>query len=448
MALEYSEIMCAGAMFYSTTQLKAATHSEKCLQEWVNKTAVIVNNGSNVQYGSSKKEFVDYMRQCIPKLSDKKRSDLLKNALQGISAAIAVKKWLAHDHKQAQDIKANRVFMTGNVWPGEVQKFRISAYGFDDYNSSDIIIKTANRQYFGVSLKKKPKSNSADPTLINKAFTSLINGNGPNNVFKKAREELDERRTGYFAARVRDAIEEGILNLDDEDGKDLSKNMSDEELFRGNTRKTLFAHRDKAQQFKYPYIDAKGNHVEGYSTEPTSCKLPDMKTFVNDDLKRKDNKLWGKFRDIVLGFGEDFANQLINLVLKVNLQDDLSANKSLANYRFGFGLITGVGTVAKIPKKPEYKLTLGAGKFIDQHTILCGLRKLAGKRKKYEIEVDHDATDKADAAKIFFKISKANTPILVLELRYKGKFTPQPQFFANITPQFKEIMVSKCLVPE
>ena len=103
---------------------------------------------------------------------------------------------------------------------------------------------------------------------------------------------------------------------------------------------------------------------------------------------------------------------------------------------------------AKIPKKPEYKLTLGAGKFIDQHTILCGLRKLANGRKKYEIEVDHDATDKADAAKIFFKISKANVPILVLELRYKGKFTPQPQFFANMTPQFKEIMVSKCLVPD
>ena len=248
--------------------------------------------------------------------------------------------------------------------------------------------------------------------------------------------------------RVRDAIEEGILNLEDEDGKDLSDGMSDSELFRGNTRKTLFAHRDKAQQFKYPYIDAKGNHIEGYSKEPASCKLPDMKTFVNDDLKRKDNKLWEKFREIVLGFGEDFANQLINLVLKVKLSDDLSADKSLAKYRFGFGLITGVGTVSKIPKTTDYKLALGTGTYTDQHTILCGLRKLAGKRKKYEIEVDHDATDKADAAKIFFKISKANVPILVLELRYKGKFTPQPQFFANMTPQFKEIMVSKCLVPD
>ena len=45
-----------------------------------------------------------------------------------------------------------------------------------------------------------------------------------------------------------------------------------------------------------------------------------------------------------------------------------------------------------------------------------------------------------------FKISKKDVPILDLELRYKGSFTPQPQFFANITPEFKTIMTEKCLV--
>ena len=438
--------MCAGAMFYSTVELKAATKSEKCLHTWVNKTAGIISNNGNVQFGSEKNKAVAYMRQCIPKLTPKKRSDLLKNAMQGISAAIAVKGWLQHDHHQRADVKASMVFLTGDKWPAEVTKFRVSKYGFDDYNSSDLIVKTTARQYFGVSLKKKPSANSADPTLINKAFTTLINGDGPNNAFKKARQDLDERRTGYFAARVRDAIERGILNLEDENGKDLSEGMSDEELFRGNTRKQLFAHRDKAQQFKYPYIDAKGNHVEGYSKEPASCKLPDMKTFVNDDLKRKDNKLWEKFRETVIGFGETFADQLINLVLKVKLQDDLAANKKLHEYKFAFGLITGIGTASKITKKDEYKLDLGQGKYIDQHTILCGLQKLDGNKKKYEIALDLDATDKADAAKIFFKISKATTPILSLELRYKGKFTPQPQFFANITPEFRTIMTKECLV--
>ncbi len=440
--------MCAGAMFYSTVELKAATKSEKCLHTWVNKTAGIISNNGNVQFGSEKNKAVAYMRQCIPKLNPKKRSELLKNAMQGISAAIAVKGWLQHDHKQRADVKASMVFLTGDKWPAEVTKFRVSKYGFDDYNSSDLIVKTSARQYFGVSLKKKPSANSADPTLINKAFTTLINGDGPNNAFKKARQDLDERRTGYFAARVRDAIELGILNLEDENGKDLSKDMSDEELFRGKTRKTLFAHRDKAQQFKYPYVDAKGNHVEGYTTEPTSCKLPDMKSFINDDLKRKDNSLWAEFRNIVLKNGDTFADQLINLVLKVNLQEDLSASNNLEKYRFGFGLITGIGTAAKIPKTDEYKLTLGAGTYIDQHTILCGLAKIARNKAKYVIDIDWAATDKADAAKIFFTISKKSVPILSLELRYKGKFTPQPQFFANITPEFKQIMVSKCLIPD
>lgn len=436
----------AGAMFSTTAELKAATNTEDDLIEWVAKIAKTVNVPANVAFGSKKSEWVNYLKQDVKSLTPKKRGDLLKNGLQGISAAIAVKKWLQHDHKEGADTIATKVFMTGNVWPREVKKFRISAYGFDDYNSSDVIVKTGDKKYFGVSLKKKPKSNSADPTLINKAFTSLINGDGPGGIFKEARRELDERRTGYFAARVKDAVQHGILNLEDEEGKDQSEIMTDKELFKGNTRKQLFAHRPKAQQFKYPYIDAKGNHIEGYSTEPTSCSLPDMKSFVNNDLKRKDNKLWEKFRETVIGFGETFADQLINLVLKVKLQDDLAANKKLHEHKFAFGLITGIGTASKLPKKDEYKLELGQGKYIDQHTILCGLQKLDGNKKKYEIELDLDATDKADAAKIFFTVSKADTPILSLELRYKGKFTPQPQFFANITPEFRTIMTKECLV--
>ena len=67
---------------------------------------------------------------------------------------------------------------------------------------------------------------------------------------------------------------------EDEDGKDLSDGMSDEELFRGKTRKTLFAHRDKAQQFKYPYIDAKGKVAESsfyWYEDDVLCKCrPDL----------------------------------------------------------------------------------------------------------------------------------------------------------------------------
>ena len=46
----------------------------------------------------------------------------------------------------------------------------------------------------------------------------------------------------------------------------------------------------------------------------------------------------------------------------------------------------------------------------------------------------------------YFKISKADVPILNLELRYKGSFTPQPQFQAVITPEFQKILTEECLI--
>ena len=146
--------------------------------------------------------------------------------------------------------------------------------------------------------------------------------------------------------------------------------------------------------------------------------------------------------------GELFANTLINLVLKVNLYDELAANKKLKDYNFGFGLITGVGTVTKIAKTDpaEYKTTLSTGKWIELHTILCGLRQLSANKQPYKIDVDFDKKENSNAAKVFFILSKDGTPILNMELRYKGTFTAQPQFFATITPEFRSILVDDCLV--
>ena len=59
---------------------------------------------------------------------------------------------------------------------------------------------------------------------------------------------------------------------------------------------------------------------------------------------------------------------------------------------FGFGLITGVGTVTKIKNTDpaEYKTTLSPGKWIELHTILCGLRQLSANKQPYKIDVDFD----------------------------------------------------------
>ena len=54
--------------------------------------------------------------------------------------------------------------------------------------------------------------------------------------------------------------------------------------------------------------------------------------------------------------------------------------------------------------------------------------------------LDKKKTLSKNAAKVFFTLSKGKTPILEIELRYKGDFAAFPQFFAGITPEFKKMI--------
>ena len=409
MALEYSEVMAAGAMFSTAVELKKASESTEALGEWITNAAKKV--ADNVEFGSSRNEFLAFMEPTPA---------AFKEAAVGISAALAIKGWLKSSHGQGNDAVAEKVFLTGNVWPKEVEKFRIKAYGFDDYNSSDFIVKTGDKNYFGVSLKKKPKKNSADPTLINKAFDTVLNGN----QFDKIKEEITELRTEYFAGLVRQAHEDGILFIES------INRQTDKELFEAKKRdKKIF---DRA------YINIKGSISGGYGND----KAPDaMRKFVNADLAKTNNILFRRLTQYMDDNADLFAKTLINLVLKVKLYDELSANKKLKDFTFGFALVTGIGEISR--GKPN----VSPGKAIDLHTILCGLSDLEANKKPYKITVDFEKKAEANAAKIFFKLSKAGVNILDMELRYKGSFTSQPQFFATVTKEFQTILTEKCLVP-
>ena len=426
MAVEYSEIMAATAMYFDTSVLDAAVVTEKSLINWIKKAAVKAEK--KIVYGSQKNMFTTYMEQDIDNLSDKKKSDVLKNAIQGISAAKAIKEWLNSEHGEANDVKAKNLYMTGNVWPRTVRKFRINAFGFDDYNASDFIIHTGDKNFYGASLKKKPKPNAADPTLINKAFDTILNGK----QFDEVKEDITRIRSEYFAGLVRQAHEDKRIIL-----PPLELTLSDKDLFEAKGRDTSI--------YERAYINTRGSVKHGLNNE----NAPDaMIKFVNEDLAKPNNILYKLLIKHMQNQGEIFANTLINLVLKVNLYDELAANKKLKTYNFGFGLITGVGTVTKIAKTDpaEYKPTLSQGKWIELHTILCGLRQLTANKQPYKIAVDYDKKENSNAAKVFFKLSKAGVPILDMELRYKGTFTAQPQFFATITPEFKQILIDDCLV--
>ena len=77
---------------------------------------------------------------------------------------------------------------------------------------------------------------------------------------------------------------------------------------------------------------------------------------------------------------------------------------------------------------------------------MCGLSDLQGNKKPYILELDEKKKLDANAAKVFFNLKKAGVTILVLELRYKGDFKAQPQFFATLGDDFITQMFDKCIV--
>ena len=128
------------------------------------------------------------------------------------------------------------------------------------------------------------------------------------------------------------------------------------------------------------------------------------------------------------------------------MQTKLEAKK-IGDFHFEFALVTGYADFTYNKKNPKLsKLYLKSAKVIPQHTILCGLANLAGNSKEYKMELDTVKKDATNAAKLFYKLSKDGITILDLQLRYKGDFKQQPQFFATLSEDFMHQMHDECVV--
>ena len=409
MAYEASEIMTAAALMYKTTELEKI-ETEGDLQRLI--TDSKKNLDKFVVFGNSaiKKGFTDLMNP-----NDKSK---VQDMAGGVSAAIGIRKYIG------SGAKGLTTYMTGNVWPKEVEKFRVSAFGFEDYNSSDIIVTGNKKKFYGISLKKKRQVKAADPTLINKAFDSLLVGK----EFDGLKKSLVKTRIDYFAGLVKEAVKKKIILK--KDIKDFDR-LDNKELFEAKLR-------DKTQ-FDRAYIDTKGYATadDGYLSQDTRDPKS-MRFFVNKALSDKKNKLFQSFIKIMNDNIDLFSNGLINIILKVNLFDELE-EKDLKGVDFDFSLVTAIGDVRKglaVISKPT---------IIPLKTTLCGLKRIEKKFKgKYMIEIDQQKMKTSDAAKLFFQLKRGDLILLDLEIRYKGQFTPQPQFQGSLNPQFKAVLEKEC----
>jgi len=455
MALEPSEIFTASAMCFT----------EQRLDKVIN--AGVLGVVHFFEYAKEKAEQdveIPEMRSQWLTFFDNpdssKNTAMLVDMVRGISAAKAIKEWMSSKHGISNPV-AEKVFMTGNVWPKEVQPLEVKAHGISAYNSSDIIIRPYQHPnaYFGISLKKKPKPEDPDPTLINKAFDTVLNS--PNTDFTTIKLKLERLRESYFAGLVREAVKEGHIKLD-------ISGKNDSQLYKPG--KAL----RESEGFARMYIDTKGslrmpeigldplNPVktgwEGYGDKALGRSLlrsrkDTMRAWVNDQLGKK-NILYDGFMKVMNDNVDVFAETLVNVTLKTDLPNLMKADNGkgmgFGKMTFGFALVTGTGTSAKRLFESGGGVILNKGKAYDIDCVLKGIAHLDHQQTKYNFEVTNrmeseDDMDEGGAAKILFDLKKGNIPIMNMELRYKGGFTSQPQFFGTMSKEFKKILEGKCI---
>jgi len=420
MAYEASEIMTAVALQYPITHLEKIQRTGN-LDDLCKLISDGILSGKNlVQFGNSA------IKDGFEKLL--KPDDLAKqkDMAVGVSAAIGIRKFMG--------VRSSSIttYMTGNIWPAAVRDFQVSAYGFADYNSSDIVCSADKKEFYGISLKKKGTVKAADPTLINKAFDTVFDGP----EFMPLKSELIIARTDYFASLIKEAVKKKIILKEDINNYN---SLSNEDLFKSKgIDKTKFGSGKEGKGYidTKGYADADGGYLNDNTKDPKS-----MRKFVNNKLSKKTgNKLWEKIEKLINKGSEKLASELINIILKINLDSEIDSKK-LEGKRFVFALMTGIGDVKK-----DKKIFIGPAKTFPLKTTLCGLQRINDKNKglPYKIVQDADATRKSDAAKIFFTLKKGNMKIMNLEIRYKGSFTSQPQFQGSMTKEFKKEIEKEC----
>jgi len=455
--IEVSEIMAGVAMLMKPDKL---IEYSKDMGGLVN----FLKEGKKLA-SSSKFVYSEGLKQKALQAFNPTDRDFLTAAVQGISAARSIRDWVPIRSKESGTSitrpVCDKVFLTGDKWPTDVSKYEVNAYGFKSYNSSDIIFQWKNPKglaFYGVSLKKKPSVKDPDPTLINKAFDSVLVGQGEEQIkeLNKIKKRIQDARTKYFARVVREAVKAGYIKIvkgtlpkDDEALMKISLKGEVKGVFKSKDSMALINLKGKgnidlsnpSKQTDPNIFQIKdGKSYREFKKGELKDKKLSMRAFVNEKVASNDS-IYNAMIPVMNEYADMFAQALLNLVLKTNLYKELDENQ------FAFALVTAAGSIDKDGNPKNLDTIKAKGLY----TVLCGLSALNKGPSKYEMILDEEANKKSDGAKVFLTLKKGKIDILDLQLKYKGSFTGQPQFAATLTKDFKEILTEqygkKCKTP-
>jgi len=475
MAYEISEGAAAAALLFSNTELQNLKDSN--LKNYATKIYDIVRDTSKLKMSGP--ERVAYTNFFDPKKID----DVgLTAVVQGISAAKGIKQWFRSSaNEESNDtVDAGKVYLTGGVWDSDIKFLQVKVGDWSDYNSSDLVVIKGNC-YYGVSLKKKEKKSSANPPMINKSVVALLKELGSG----KVADNFYKSRVDFFGGIVENEIKSGALKGSTLGiKKDQLFQMVVKHAYKSNEWVNLIdlkghgALNLKSGTLKYEWRANQESFVKGVKTktyeefkkhpkvrmlfgyDPTAPTHKPM-TATQWKMRKSVNRRLGninKLYDNILtlankeDLAEKIGKKLVSAVLKTELRETIEKLPEIQKGKhFGFALVTALGKVSK------EKITSPADNAIVKNNptiqlVLANMMK-AVKNGRWKLRVDTVLTekkrkdaenkDKAPPAKLFFIVGIGNNDILDLEVRYKGSFSPSPQFLGGITKSFERALESK-----
>tara|TARA_R110001592_G_C13095830_1_gene743786 strand:+ start:16 stop:1587 length:1572 start_codon:yes stop_codon:yes gene_type:complete len=305
--------------------------------------------------------------------------------------------------KEMDKVTPTKAYWTGQAWHKDIKLFNPdeAEKTFKNYNPSDIVIKGSNGNYYGFSLKKKKTETSNNPTLLNKPAI------GEDSMLKNILdpEELqviEDARVTFF----RNVL---INNAKTSKEKSALKKMK--------TWKEV---------------------VEEVREAPKSIFTSAIKSNENQE-----SHFYKTIADAVPNNGKEFMKGFFDMAFRTKLKKLVPNNQTvddvvteLSEGRFDFWLNTGIGTKYKdsIRVKPATMLDLDTT--ISVISDLLSNEELTVELSKSKTQAFNIKKGEKGAAKIFFTISLAGKVLVNIEVRYKGPYTPAPQFQAYTTSAF------------
>ena len=498
MAYEISEGAAAGALFLSDTTL----NSMKVGQDDEYVKSVMAQIHTNLKSGKvvMGNSAARYLAWFDPNKAYKTEFKMNKEAkltavVHGCSAALGIRKFMMTEGDRWTNTNV-KVYLTGAAWHQDIAFLQITVGGWKDYNSSDLVV-VKGICYYGISLKKKEKETSANPTMINKSFVKLLESS----KMEEFAKEFWNARELYFGGLVESQGKNGgalngsnfngmspkdlfnskvwnpiagkwvyLIDLKGEGKLELKKGIFNYDTRKIDEETCIMDNKKKPivvdENFKNNFFVRELFGYDGNTGNLKTRTIWTMRSKINKELGNIEGpgNIYRTIQEIAKKekLAEIIGEYLVGAVLKTELQGANSKlkGKMEGGKHFGFALITALGAV-KTNTKGETKIT-ASGSIANVKTnptmqqAVSNLKngnwkiRIADNESKDDIDETKDE-EESTPAKIFFNIGvipKGSTTgkykdLLKLEIRYKGSFQSSPQFLGGMSETLEEILKNK-----